>query len=277
MNQDEIFETLLKGGKGETVKADCSKADLLAAMRDFKSQKIPLMGGIELIARYKGTNIRKIDVADAKAVANVFNVFTSEYKGTDKCRKPIIDAEHDGLVSSDGWKMLVCRIPQKFPIGDALPNGFTNEIAFSWSEIAGEIEPSDYNLSAYRRMATVQKGSALHGFLQAGRAAVSAYAFEDDEGFYHTFYLKVGKKFYDATGVANLVDALYKLGCTSVDLCEKTAWSGSHVMEHTPLHIYGFGADMDAKGVIMPLRYADDSMGAFVMPLDEVAGRKKVA
>lgn len=273
MNSIQIYEALLKGGKGETVKVDCSKADLLAAMRDFKSQKIPLKGGVELIARYKGTNIRKINLADAKAVANVFNVFTREYKDTDKCRKPIIDAEHNGLVSSDGWKMLVCRIPQKFQIGDALPNGFTNEIAFRWREIAEEIEPSDYNLSAYRRMATVQKGSALHGFLQAVRAAVSAYAFEDDEGFYHTFHLKVGKKFYDATGVANLVDALYKLGCTSVALCEKTAWSGSHVMEYTPLHIYGFGADMDAKGVIMPLRYADDSTGAFVMPYDKESGR----
>ena len=276
MNANEMCETFLKGGIGYLMSIYGDMRELTDALRTFKADKMPIRGLVRLnLSNCKGTNIRKINLADAKAVANVFSTFTTET--TDKCRKPIIDAEHDGLVSSDGWKMLVCRIPQKFPIGDALPNGFTNEIAFRWREIAEEIEPSDYNLSAYRRMATVQKGSALHGFLQAVRAAVSAYAFEDDEGYYHTFYLKVGKKFYDATGVANLVDALYKLGCTSVALCEKTAWSGSHVMEYTPLHIYGLGADMDAKGVIMPLRYADDSMGAFVMPLDEATERKKVA
>lgn len=276
MHSGEMCDALLNGGIGEKVKLSGDAGNLAVAMRFFKGGKMAIRGLVELDpSQYKGTNIRKVDLADASAVFKVFDTFTTE--ATDKCRRPIIDAEHNGLASSDGWKMLVCRIPQKFPIGDALPNGFTNEIAFRWREIAEEIEPSDYNLSAYRRMATVQKGSALHGFLQAVRAAVSAYAFEDDEGFHHTFYLKVGKKFYDATGVANLVDALYKLGCTSVALCEKTAWSGSHVMEYTPLHIYGFGADMDAKGVIMPLRHADDSMGAFVMPLDEAAERKKVA
>ena len=37
MNSIQIYEALLKGGKGEIVKVDGSKADLLAAMREVKA------------------------------------------------------------------------------------------------------------------------------------------------------------------------------------------------------------------------------------------------
>ena len=203
---------------------------------------------------------------------DVFNVFTTET--TDKCRRPIIDAEHNGLAASDGWKMLASRIPQQFQIADAVPSGFSNDIAFRWREIAEDMEPSDYVLSAYRRMATFGKGSEMHGLLQAVRDAVKAYEHTADDGYWNTLRLKIGTKFYDAVSVANLVDALFKLGCSSVALCEKTAFDGIHVCTSTPLHIFGLGGEVDAKGVIMPLRYADDSLGAFVMPLDGATERK---
>ena len=226
-------------------------------------------------SNYKGTNIRKVNLADAKAVFNVFNVFTTE--AIERCRRPIFDFEHDGLAASDGWKMLASRIPRGFPIADAVPSGFSNEPAFRWREIAEDMEGSDYTLSCYRRMATIRKGSEKHGLLQAVREAVKAYEHEDADGCLNTLRLKIGNKFYDALAIADIVDALFKLGCTLVALCEKSSFNGTHVIGNTPLHIYGLGSEVDAKGVVMPLRYSDDSMGAFVMPLDGTVTQKKVA
>lgn len=276
MTSGEMCDALLNGGIGETVKLSGDVDNLATAMRFFKGGKMRIKGLVKLDqSQYKGTNIRKANLADAKSVFNVFDVFTTETM--EKCRRPIIDAEHDGLASSDGWKMLVCRIPQQFPIADAVPCGFSNDVSFRWREIAEAMEPTDYVLQSYRRMATIQKGSQKHGLLQAVRKAVISYAHEDEDGCLNTLRLKIGKKFYDARAVADMVDALFKLGCTKVVLCEKTAFDGSYVIETTPLHIFGLGGDFDAKGVIMPLRYADDSMGAFVMPLDGTLKMKEVA
>lgn len=276
MHSGEMCDALLNGGKGEKVKLSGDARNLAVAMRFFKGGKIAIRGLVELDpSQYKGTNIRKVNLTDASAVFKVFDTFTTE--AIEKCRRPIFDFEHDGLVASDGWKMLASRIPPRFPIADAVPSGFTNEIAFRWREIAEELEASDYNLSCYRRMATVQKGGELHGLLQAIRDAVIAYDHADGDGYLNTLRLKIGGKFYCAISVANLVDALFKLGCDTVALCEKTAWSGCHVMQYTPLHIYGMGGEVDAKGVVMPMKYADDSMGAFVMPTEKATERKKVA
>lgn len=274
MHSGEMCDALLNGGIGETVKLSGDVNNLTTAMRFFKGGKMSIRGLVELDqSNYKGTNIRKANLADAKSVFDVFDVFTTET--TEKCRRPIIDAEHNGLAASDGWKMLVCRIPQQFPIADAVPSGFTNDIAFRWREIAEDMECSDYVLSFYRRMATFGKGSEKHGLLQAIRDAVMAYSHTADDGCWNTLRLKIGTKFYDAVSVANLVDALFKLGCSTVAFCEKTAFDGIHVCTSTPLHIFGFGCEMDAaKGVIMPLRYADDSLGAFVMPTGGATERK---
>ena len=108
-----------------TAAHDAATAAEKAAMRFFKGGKMSIRGLVELDqSNYKGTNIRKANLADAKSVFDVFDVFTTET--TEKCRRPIIDAEHNGLAASDGWKMLVCRIPQQFPITDAVPSGFSS-------------------------------------------------------------------------------------------------------------------------------------------------------
>ena len=272
MHSSEMCDALLNGGVGETVKLSGDMKNLATAMRFFKGGKMSIRGLVELDqSNYKGTNIRKANLADAKSLFKVFDAFTTDI--SEKCSRPVIDAEHDGIAATDGRKMLVCRIPRQFPIADAVPSGFTNDIAFRWREIAEDMECSDYVLSSYRRMATFGKGSEKHGLLQTVRDAVNAYEHSADDGCWNTLRLKIGTKFYDAVGVANLVDALFKLGCSSVALCEKT--DGIHVCTSTPLHIFGFGCEMDAaKGVIMPLRYADDSLGAFVMPLDGATKRK---
>lgn len=276
MSSGEMCDALLNGGIGETVQLSGDVNNLTTAMRFFKGGKMSIRGLVELDqSNYKGTNIRKVNLDDAKSVFNVFNVFTTE--AIEKCRRPIFDFEHDGLVASDGWKMLASRIPLRFPIADAVPSGFSNEIAFRWREIAEDMECSDYVLSLYRRMATIRKGSERHGLLQAVRKAVKAYEYEDADGCLNTLCLKIGNKFYDALAIADIVDALFKLGCTLVALCEKTSFNGTHVIGNTPLHIYGLGSEVDAKGVVMPLRYADASMGAFVVPLDGTVTQKNVA
>lgn len=276
MHSGEMCDALLNGGIGETVKLSGDVNNLTTAMRFFKGGKMRIRGLLELDkTQCRGTNIRKANLADAKDLFRVFSGFTSE--AVDKCRRPIIDAEHNGLAASDGWKMLVCRIPRQFPIADAVPSGFSNDVAFRWRDIAEDMECSDYTLSYYRQMATFGKGGEVHGLLQAFREAVSAYEHLDEDGCRRTLRLKIGGKFYDAVGVANLVDALFGLGCERVALCEKTSFDGSRVMDCTPLHVFGLDGEMDAKGVVMPVRNADDSLGAFVMPLDGKWKRQKVA
>lgn len=276
MTSNEMTEVLLKGGKGEKAAITGNRGDFLTALRFFKKERIKIGGLVEVNqSDYKGTNIRKVDLSDPGAVFSVFNPFTREDK--DNCRKPVVDGERNGLVATDGWKMLVCRIPARFPIAGAVPSGFAAQPPYRWWEVAEDIEPTEYALTSYCRMATIRKGDERHGLVQAFADAVRAYSHNDGDGCWNTLRLKIGGKFYDAVAVDMIVDALFKLGCTTVALCEKTSWAAGHISEYTPLHVFGFGGEMDAKGVLMPLRWADDSMGAFVMPLDGAAERKEVA
>lgn len=275
MRSGEMCDALLNGGIGEKTTLDGTTKDLVEAMRFFKGGKMKLHGLIELNqANYKGTDIRKIDLSDAEAVFNLFNGFTADI---DKCRRPVFDEKHNGIVATDGWKMLAIRMPPALAKDKAVECGFTDEPLFDWQRIVDEMEPSDYNLSYYRRMATIREGSEKHGLLQAVREAVSAYAHDDGDGCLNTLRLKIGKKFYDAHAVANTVDALFGLGCGTVGLCEQTAFNTNHVLCNTPLHVYGFGCAVDAaKGVVKPLCDADDSTGAFVMPLDGTGTMKEM-
>jgi len=274
MKSGEMCDAILNGGDKDTVSLSGDVKSLVTAMRFFKGGKMKIKGLVELDkSQYKGTNIRKLNLSDPNAVVRLFNKFTGP-----KSRFPIVDKERNGLAVTDGWKMLLCRIPADFPIDDAVECGFSTDISFRWRDIAEDIEPTEYALTSYRRMATIEKGGEMHGLLQAMSAAVTAYAHEDEEGYYNSLRLKVCRKFYDVRGVAELTDALFKMGCDRVAFCEKTAWSCDYVCENTPLHIFGFGAAVNAKGVIMPLRYADDSMGAFVMPVEKsISAKKKVA
>ena len=274
MKSGEMCDALLNGGDKDTVKLTGDVKSLVTAMRFFKGGKMKIKGLVELDkSQYKGTNIRKLNLSDPNAVVRLFNKFTGP-----KSRFPIVDKERNGLAVTDGWKMLLCRIPADFPIDDAVECGFSTDISFRWSDIAEDIEPTEYALTSYRRMATIEKGGEMHGLLQAMRDAVTAYAHDDADGCLNTLRLKLGKKFYSVRGVAELTDALFKMGCDRVAFCEKTAWSCDYVCENTPLHIFGFGAAVNAKGVIMPLRYADDAMGAFVMPVEKkISDNKKVA
>lgn len=274
MKSGEMCDALLNGGDRDTVSLSGDVKSLVTAMRFFKGGKMKIKGLVELDkSQFKGANIRKLDVCDPKSLFGLFRKFIGPKSDT-----PIIDCERNGLAATDGWKMLVCRIPSGFQCSDAVQSGFSTNISFRWRDIAEDMEPTEYALTSYRRMATIEKGGEMHGLLQAMSAAVTAYAHEDEEGYYNTLRLKVCRKFYSVRGVAEITDALFKLGCDRVAFCEKTAWSCDYVCENTPLHIFGFGAAVNAKGVIMPLRYADDSMGAFVMPVEKsISAKKKVA
>lgn len=274
MNSSEMYNEVLKSGKGETAKIEGTAPALFSAMQELKHDEIPIYGGIELNQYYfKGTNIRKVHFEDAKAVFKVFERFTSSDYG--KLNKPVIDAEHNGLVSTDGFNMLACRIPGGFPIADAVPIGFSADVPFRWRDVAEELEPTKYNLLCFRRMATILMGDELHGFLQAVRGAVNVYEHKGSDGCFHTLRLRIGEKFYDVKGIADMVDSLFKLGCTKAAFCEKTA--STEVCEYPPIHIFGYGGECDAKGIVMPVRDADDSTGAFVMPLDDTDNGKKSA
>jgi len=270
MNGNEMADALLNGGKGETVKLAGKREDLLAAMRQLKGDKIPLKGAIEIACDYKGTNIRKIDFLDSNAVFALFGKFTDPTK--DIVARPYLDEKGNGIIGTDGWSMLVSRIPDKFPINTAVSYGFSTNVHIRWPQIADEIEPTEYALSHYRRMATVSKGAELHGFLQAAADAVKAYAHSDDEGHWNTLYVRIGQKFYDARRLSGLVDALFKLGCRKVAICEYLTL-GNHISNSSALSLFGIGGTVAAKGILMPIKYADESTGAFVLPIDKTAER----
>ena len=272
MNQNEIMDAILNGGKGTTVKVTGKREDLLEAMRRLRAYKIPLKGSIEISADNRGRLIHKIDLSNRVAVLSAVAPFTSQ--ADKRTFRPYLDVAGNGIVSTDGWSMLVSRIPEDFPTENAgaVGIGFETNVDIRWQVIADEIEPTEYALSHYRRMATVSKGAELHGFLQTAADAVKAYAHSDDEGYLNTIYVRIGRKFYDARRLSGLVDALFKLGCRKVAICEYLTL-GNHISNKSALSLFGIGGAVAAKGILMPIKYADESTGAFVMPIEKTAER----
>ena len=267
MNSSEMCGTLLNGGNGETAKLAGNKGELLAAMRYFKREKIPLKGGIEIeVEGCKGKNIRKAELSDPVSMFGVFDKFTTKYH--EKCRKPVCDKEHNGLVASDGRMMLACRIPRDFPVDKVEGCGFSPVQTFPWTWFVDEMEVTDYTLLAYTRLATVEKGGYIHGYVQTVAEAARAYWHYGEDGEERHLWLRIGDEFYNPSFAANIVDSLFKLGCGSVEVCRKTDGGFS------PLHFFGVGGEVAAKGLLMPMRYGDLSLGSFVMPKGGENGKK---
>lgn len=281
----EICDALIHSSKGNAVILNCGEEMLLSQFRALKKCKHPVKGRVELVPdNFKGTNIRKVNLGDADAVCRAFMPFTTVL--SDKLRRPLYDAINNGLVASDGRQMLVCRIPEGIDVVSAHEAGFkcNPAEAFQWVSLVDEMSPTEYNLSAYKQMATIRKGDGLHGLLEAAGATARAYEHFGFDGSgsastdnLNAMRLWIGGKAYNAEWVANLVDGLFRLGSESVVLCERKYWGLEEVDAHAPLHIYGLGGKVDAKGLLMPIRrYGEVELdtGAFVLPTEEVSSAK---
>ena len=240
-------------------KLDTTLIEIVKNGRQSRRLRTPVNGLIEIETDCRGTNIRRIDTQSGGAMFSVFSPFSCPegFRG-ERFKRPIYDEGNNGVVSADGWKMLVCRPPEGFTKDKAKEGGFnTGEVDFyPWSRVVGDMEHTPYVLSNYTKVGEVSKADKAHGLLECLGIIANAYTYDTVEEF-RTIYVDIGGDKYNTVGVCELVDSLFKLGCDKVGFYR--SWYGGY----SPLHLFGFGTDFDAKGLIMPIRYYGEECAWF--------------
>lgn len=240
--------------------------EMTSLFRSMRKGGVAFSGRLELSpSDYTGAVMPYINMNNAADMFSVFREFVDE--AHEKLAKPLFDKHNNAMVATNGWYMLLCRIPKGMRKDAAKKAGFFTDknLPYEWKRVVDFEEPTDYTLSNYNLMATIGKGEGMHGMLQA--MAKYGMVYDSEDPYRKTLYLAIGEKQYCPIGLSKLVDALFLLGCEKVCLCEKAPYVGWRVSYGTPLHVFGIGGQYNAMAVQMPIRHFESS-GVFVLPVE---------
>ena len=222
------------------------------------------------IDRTAGLNIRKAKFDEARAVYQVFKPFTSIVKSS--LAVPFFDDARKSLVSTDGKSMLFCDIPEGLTIEKAKGGGFCTDATnyANWTIVLNGCnrENTSDALADFDKIGEVEKGSDLHNLLALSSACSRAYRHTDGQGLWHNLYVWVGDNQYDPVMLSDLVSSLYRLGCDKVGFYyPKLGYS------YKPLHLVGFGDGLNARGLLMPMRFPSTECGGIAFPIEATAAK----
>lgn len=263
----------LKGRQEAELSA--SPVELVEAFRRVGRSGKDLEGRLSLKVegRKPGLLIRGIDKTDGKAMFGVFDGFTTELR--ESIAKPFYDEERNAVVATDGWRMLVCDIPEGLTKEDAVGAGFAADASVypDWTRVMPSRDDTPYGLSDFKKVGEIVKGDERHKVLAALADCTRAYRHKVRKTVYSEVYTWFGSKQYNAEAVNLGVQSLFRLGCRSVRLMEALSWGGS-VWSGSPLHIVGFGGGVRCRVLVMPTRFPTNE-GCLVFSAD--TDRRKAA
>lgn len=244
-------------------------ADAVAAFREAGKCKIPLFGNITMYFTdtADGLNVRNV-YGDVKKMHSVMKDFCHTYAAN--FTVPLYDGERNALVATNGYGMILCDIPSGTSAADAVACGFRDNnglFAPWWNAISDRIV-SAYSLSCMKKIMEVEKGGELHNQIVGAAECARAAEYKDKDGFTHRIWGTFGKKHYNLVYVADLVNAVFKMGNKKVGLYEQTGWAGWTECEHTPLHIVGLDGGNNSRALLMPFRCGLENYGTFVFPAE---------
>ena len=271
MDYIKIAENTAKG----VVEVKGSAAEIVAAFRSLKKAKAELHGKVVLSPtdRMEGLNIRKTNLRDSAAMKRLFQPFTSWVK--EPLTFPLYDESRNALVATDGEVMLFCDIPDGFTSDEAKKdNNFTTDFHRypNWTIPLGSLERKNtpYDLASLTKMAEFEKCDDMHNAIAIAAASAKAYHHVDSKGFAHNLYAWIGEKQYNPMHLYAVVEGLFRLGCEGIGLFDAgTRWS----FDRHPLHVVGFGDGLNARGLVMPMRFPSTAHGAVEFPINKKAAK----
>lgn len=239
-----------------------SAAEIVAAFRSLKKAGATLKGKFlfKPTDRAAGLNIRKTNLGSGEAMKRLFRPFTSEVK--EPLTFPLYDESRKAVVATDGKTMLFCDIPKELTADEAKKeNRFTTDYCWypNWTTPIGAVERKNTPaaLADFDFVGEFEKGSAVHNVIAVASACSRAYRHDDKKGLWHNLYVWIGENQYDPVSVCEMVNALFRLGCGKVGFYYPKFGYG-----YSAMHIVGFGDGLNARGLVMPMRFPSTAHGA---------------
>lgn len=246
-------------------------AEIVAAFRGCKVAKAEIRGKFRLhpTDMAPGLNIRKAKLGSGEAMERLFRPFTSKVK--EPLTLPFYDESRKAVVATDGKTMLFCDIPKELTAEEAKKeNRFTTDNYWypNWTTPIGAVERKNTPaaLADFDFVGEFEKGSAIHNVIIVASACSRAYRHDDKKGLWHNLYVWIGENQYDPVSVCEMVNALFRLGCGKVGFYYPKFGYGCSAM-----HIVGFGDGLNARGLVMPMRFPSTMAGGVELPLVEKA------
>ena len=248
-----------------------SATEIVSAFRSLKKAKAELHGKVVLSPtdRMEGLNIRKTDLGSGEAMKRLFRPFTSEVK--DPLTLPFYDESRKAVVATDGKTMLFCDIPKELTADEAKKDKrFATDNCFypDWTVPIEAVERKNTPaaLEDFDFVGEFEKGSNLHNVIAIASACSRAYRHEDKKGLWHNLYIWIGENQYDPVSICEMVNALFRLGCGKVGFYYPKFGYG-----YSAMHVVGFGDGLNARGLVMPMRFPSKEHGAVEFPINKKA------
>lgn len=217
-----------------------------------------------------GLNIRKSKLDDANEVYRVFEPFADALK--ESLALPFFDDARKTVVSTNGWAMLFCEAPEGLTLEQAKRDNFCTDanVYPNWTNVlmGCNRENTPYALADFKRLGEVEKGGSLHNILTIAAYSSRAFRHDDSKGFWHNLYLWVGENQYDPVQLLELVRSLFRLGCGKVGF-----YYPEFGYSYKALHLVGFGDGLNARGLLMPMRFPTTDVGGIEFPLETNAAK----
>lgn len=264
--------------EGETLSVDCSVDDIVSATSELKRTRTTCAGMINLtlVGKAKGLNCRKIDKTDSRKVYNTLKPLCRNDSNHPSLAMPFIDTTTDSIVATDGILMVAMDKPVGLvidPKGKDVGMFYRNfdEHTVSWQSSMGSfgLDDSDYALLEYAKIEEIKQGGSIHNLLAVAALCERKYAHIDSAAFgYTTIRLDVGGKKVSPSAMLKVICAIFRMGCTSIDVYSQRTIANWGDKQRTPLRLVGRGADIRITGLLMPFRSVSSGL-TIVFPSKE--------
>ena len=273
-----LAATIAAQRRTDTLTGEFTKGELVAAMRELGKTRTDCHGKVEVIldGKAEGLDYRRIDLTNSGKVYAALKPLCWRGLEHHNIAMPFLDAASDAVVATNGVAMVALDRPAGLEIdprgkdkGMFYRNGEEHTVSWTALFCGHGIEDTPYALCEHTKLFEVTKGGNIHNLIAVAAECSKAYSHDDDAGYWQHLCLWVGKRQLDPVQMLEVVRAMFKMGCKTIEIYERSTdgyWDSAY---RTPLRFVGRGADGRVSGLLMPFRYPDETTLSMVLPLEE--------
>ena len=271
-----LAERIAANRAGKVIGIECTVGEIESAFDELVNTGLDCRGTIslKLTDTANGTRCRAVDLTDPEMVYTAMRALKWNGKGREEIKTPFVDEGEGVIAVTNGYCLLAMGKPEGFkiaPTGEEMylfSNGDDRVCGFWRGALGGkaglsnpETEKGDLKIAGFK------KGGPIHSLLITANTCSDYYNHTSETGDWERLLLRLGNRLYDPQGAHHIVRAMFRLGCTSIDLYQRAEWAKGNLGGY--LRFVGSGGEVPVAGVLLPYNGFVESVLSIYLPMEE--------